>query len=303
MNTTLALSYDLSPIDKSNLADTTKVQYKKALQNYLATGNKLGDISSLEEYARGLKNSSRAFLKSAIRLMGIEQIHNLKSSATPDNLPEVQASLYRLEALNDAIQVQTSKGEKAHIWLSPQQTHQIMQTCDDSISGKRDWIVLGLLLGAGIRREEIVNLRFEDLIDLPMSNNGIRTCLQVKGKGSKFRVIPVSKVLAQRIQEWHKIVGDNGLICRSLGRKQEIGNSISAIGIFNIVRKHGKMIGINNLDPHDCRRTFAQLGYESGVPITQISKQLGHNSIVTSQRYLNLDLNLLTTVSDFIPLE
>ena len=38
---------------------------------------------------------------------------------------------------------------------------------------------------------------------------------------------------------------------------------------------HGAKIGMPELYPHVLRRTFAQIGYESGVPITQISKQLG----------------------------
>ena len=73
------------------------------------------------------------------------------------------------------------------------------------------------------------------------------------------------------------------------------------MGIYNIVNKAGQMIGQPELAPHDLRRTFAQLGFQAGVPITQISKLLGHTSISTTQRYLNLDLDLATTVSDFIP--
>jgi len=92
-------------------------------------------------------------------------------------------------------------------------------------------------------------------------------------------------------------------LCRSLGRKRELGEGISAIGVFNIVRKHGAMIGLPELDPHDLRRTYAQLGYEAGVPITQIAKLLGHASVKTTQTYLNLELDLETTISDFIPLE
>ena len=62
------------------------------------------------------------------------------------------------------------------------------------------------------------------------------------------------------------------------------------------------MIGMPGLAPHDCRRTFAQLGYEPGVQITQISILLGHSDVKTTERYLALDLDLDTTVSDFIPL-
>ena len=80
-----------------------------------------------------------------------------------------------------------------------------------------------------------------------------------------------------------------------------LGDSISAIGIFHIVTAAGKAIGKEGLAPHDLRRTFAQIGYEAGVAITQVSKLLGHSSIDTTQRYLNLDLDLETTISDFIP--
>jgi len=54
--------------------------------------------------------------------------------------------------------------------------------------------------------------------------------------------------------------------------------------------------------PHDLRRTYAQLGYNAGVPITQISVLLGHSSIKTTQEYLNLNLDLESTASDFVPL-
>lgn len=304
MTNQIIINYDFSAIDNADLADSTKLQYRKALKNYLNAGNKLGDAQALSEYARGLNKSSRAFLKAAIRLVSSEFENSLKSGATPENLPDIQAALYRLEALNNTIKVKSSKGEKIHVWLSSRQVHEIMSTCgNDSLIDKRDWIVLGLLLGAGLRREEIVNLKFDDLVDLPTKDNGLRTCLQVEGKGSKNRVIPINKSLASRIQEWKELIGSTGYICRSIDKGGRIGNSLSVIGIFEIVRKRGALIGISALDPHDARRTFAQLGYDAGIPLTQISKQLGHSSLSTTQAYLNLDLDLLTNVSDFIPLE
>ena len=77
--------------------------------------------------------------------------------------------------------------------------------------------------------------------------------------------------------------------------------STSSVAIFHLVRKYGAMIGMPELAPHDCRSTFAQLGY-AGVPITQITILLGHSDVKTTERYLNLALDLDTTVSDFVPL-
>lgn len=296
--------FDTRPIDNANLGERTKIQYKKALRNYLATGHKLTDANSLGDYAIKLPASSKAFLKAAIRLVTKGTEHDLKSNVTPENLPMVQAALLRLESLNDTIKVNAPKGEKAHTWLNQAQVLALVNTCDDdSLTGRRDWVILALLVGAGLRREELSTLSCDDLVELPGKNGKTRLVLQIKGKGSKNRIVPVNAVLTNKLQAWCKDDIGCGLIARSLGRKCELGDSLSVIGIFEIVRKHGAMIGKPELDPHDLRRTFAQLGYEAGTPLTQISKLLGHENIATTQRYLNLDIDLETTVSDFIPLE
>ena len=88
---------------------------------------------------------------------------------------------------------------------------------------------------------------------------------------------------------------------RSLGRNKEPGDSISTPGLYNIVQKRGLMIGKPELQPHDLRRTYAELGRRAGVTISQISKLLGRSSIETTQEYLNIELDLETTISAFVP--
>jgi site-specific recombinase XerD len=85
-------------------------------------------------------------------------------------------------------------------------------------------------------------------------------------------------------------------------KKWETGESLSAVGVFQIVRKDGKLIGVPELALHDCRRAYAHLGFEAGVPITQISELLGHATVATTQKYLDLSLDLDNTASDFVPL-
>lgn len=293
--------FDLSAIERADLADSTKTKYRRELERFLATGARLGDYAAIEEYAAGLSHSGRAFFKSALRLVADGYAHELKASATPENIDQVRAGLYRLEAIQNAVKVRANKGSKAHIWLSQKQVAQITAACSDDLEGKRDWIVLALLLGAGLRREELVSLTFDALKQQPKRGGGMRDVLEVRGKGAKDRVIPIKPVLARRLREWKEITG-GGLVARSLGRKKELGDSLSAVAVFHLVRRYGEKIGISGLAPHDLRRTYAQLGYEAGIPITQISRLLGHSSVAVTQRYLNLDLDLDTTVSDFIPL-
>ncbi|MFZ5887914.1 MAG: tyrosine-type recombinase/integrase [Chloroflexota bacterium] len=292
---------DLTAIDRAALQPSTKAKYKREIEAMHAAGVNPADHAALQAYADGLKSSRKQFLKSALRLMvqGIEQ--EVKAGATPQNLKQTQAALLRLEAMRSAVTVQQHKGTKAHTWLSQAQVKLMTSLCPDTLEGKRDYIVLGLLLGAGLRREELVTLTFENVKQQPTKGGKMRTVLEVTGKGAKSRVIPISDKLAAHLQEWRNIVG-GGYIARSLGMKKELGDSLSAVAVFEIVRKYGWLIGMYELAPHDLRRTYAQLGYEAGVPITQLSTLLGHANVATTQRYLNLALDLESTASDFIPL-
>lgn len=294
-------SFDLSIIDRANLQPSTREKYKRAIRAYLETGATLADSQSLAAYAQTLTHSGRAFLKAAVRLLAGEMVNQLKGHVTPDTLNQTHAALMRLEALTDNIKVKKATGEKLHTWLSPVQIKRLMNTCSSgTLEGRRDWIILGLLVGAGLRREELAALSFDAVITVTAKGKN-RTVLQVKGKGAKDRTIPVNDALAARLAEWKEETG-GGMVARSLGRAQELGERLSAVGVFDVVRKHGVEIGLSNLAPHDLRRSYAQNGYEAGVPITQISVLLGHSSVQTTQRYLNLSIDLQSTVSDFIPL-
>jgi integrase len=284
-----------------HLADSTKAQYTKALQGYLDTGNGLTDAHALAEYARTLSKSRRAFLKSALRLWSKGARQAFREQATPDNVSQVQAALYRLEALENAIEAPKQKGTKTHTWLSQAEVRKLLETCDIRyLPGQRDRLLLGLLVAAGLRRGEAANLRFEDVKLQPVKEK-FRTVLDIEGKGAKARVVPISDSLANAIDQWSKVVGGKGHVLRALGMNREPGESMTAVAIFNVVRKRGEMMGKDDLAPHDLRRTYAQIGYEAGVPITQLSKLLGHASVATTQKYLNLDLDLETTASDFVP--
>ena len=293
--------YDLSAIERATLADKTKKKYSTEINKYLLAGYSLTDTDSLVAYAGRLKSSRKAFFKSALRIVTLDFEKFLKGNATPGNIKQTQAALLRIEAVRDSVTVKPSKGIKVHTWLTQKQVTDITALCADDLEGWRDWIVLGLLLGAGLRREELAALTFEALMQQPMKGGKFRDVLQVKGKGAKGRVIPIKSVLARHLGVWKETV-KGGLVARSLGMGKKLGGSMSAVGIFQLVRKYGEKIGLPELAPHDLRRTYAQLGYEAGVPITQISTLLGHSSVSTTQKYLNLALDLETTVSDFIQL-
>ncbi len=285
----------------ANLQPSTKAKYIREIDRLISAGIDPRDRSALSAYATELSSSSRAFLKASLHLLFEEHVTNLKASATGSNILDVQAALLNIEAMTETIQVQHAEGSKTHTWLSRDQVEQITSLPDQSTPrGKRDYIVLALLLGSGLRREELSQLTFDALRQQP-SKSGMRDVLSVLGKGGKRRTIPISPRLARHLREWKLLAGD-GFVVRAINKAGTINGHLSPIGIHNIVRQYGALIGIPELDSHDLRRTYAMIGYMSGVPITQISVLLGHADVKTTMRYLNLEVDLESSVSDFIPL-
>jgi integrase len=279
----------------SGLAASTQMQYGKAFNNAMLAGVDITSVSSIQAYASGLKTSSQAFLKASLKMYTNALVLDAKGRATPGNVGAVQATVYRVEAIQESIKVTAAKGDKAHVWLSLIQIREMLAICDKTLKGKRDRVVLSLLLGCGLRRDELVRACFSDI-----KKQGKRWVLQVVGKGEKGRIIPLSDTLVSLLKSWEKIAKD-GYIARSVGKGGRLGDSLSSVGVFKIVGLRGKQIG-ETLAPHDLRRTFAQVGLDGGVPIQQISVLLGHSDIATTQRYLNVKLDLTNTVCDIIPL-
>lgn len=291
----------LEAIDRAPLADSTRTKYRRALLRYVATGGDPFDPDALARYAAGLSQSGASFLKAAIRIYTGSVLEQLKAQAAPDNVAFIQAAEYRTAALQNAVKVRRTTGEKAHTWLSLAQVRALLATCDDAtLRGLRDHVALALLVGAGLRRSEAVALEFGDVVQQPVKGR-MRTVLEIGGKGARARVIPVSDRLANLIDRWGRYVAHSGKVLRSIDRRRELRPGMSAQAVFEVVANRGAAIGVGGLAPHDLRRTYAQIGLEAGVSLPQISQLLGHASLTTTQRYLDLSLELETTISDFVP--
>jgi site-specific recombinase XerD len=259
------------------------------------------DYEALKVYAEGLSNSSRAFLKAALRVSVEEEVNRMKAQATPENITAIHALIARIDSMNTTIKVHRPKGKKSHLWLTPKQVEQLTSLPDRStVQGRRDWIVLALLL-SGLRREEAATLTFDRLKRRPMSHGQMRAVLDVTGKGAKDRTVPIQSMLEQRLNEWHQEAGD-GYITRAINKAEKINGSLSPNAIRDIVMHYGSMIDLPELQPHDLRRTYAMIGWNNTHDLILVMTLLGHSSPTTTKKYLNLEVNLDQTISDFVPL-
>ena len=115
--------------------------------------------------------------------------------------------------------------------------------------------------------------------------------------------MPISESLYTVLDLWGQYIGGQGLIVRSVDARDQIGDSLSTAAVFKIVRGRGALIGRPELAPHDLRRTFANIALrDHQFPLTELRHLLGHESVKTTEAYLNPDVDLNVTASDFIPM-
>jgi integrase/recombinase XerD len=181
-------------------------------------------------------------------------------------------------------------GTRLGNWLTIESAEQLLAAPSDSFKGKRDGVILGLLVGCGLRRSELSGLTFEQV----QQREGRWILVDLIGKGSRTRSVPMPAWTKVLMDEWSAASGlTSGRVLRPLNRRHEIaGDRLNEADIHKIVRRYGRKIGCPTLAPHDLRRTFAKLAHKGRAPLEQIQLSLGHASIQTTERYLGVRQNL-----------
>lgn len=290
----------LQAIQKTDLRPSTKRKYAEALVSFFDAGHAITDAAGLETYAAQLNSTTaRRHLQAAVSKWTTAVRQQLRNVATSQNLATVQATMYRLDGLQNAITVKGVKGDRVHIWLTAVEQAHLLELVDTAVlSGQRDNVLLRLMLGTGLRRNEAAAVKFEHIKQM-----GNMPVLEILGKGQKRRIVPLGNKLASLLNNWRKTVNGTaaGFVLRSVAQSGDVGSSLSDVSIFRIVRKYGRLMNKPQLAPHDLRRTFAENLRRNGVDIVTISELLGHESIETTRRYLNVNVDLTAVGGDFLP--
>jgi integrase len=234
---------------------------------------------------------SRFLAASTINLR-LAAVRRLANEAADTGLlsPDLAAGIGRVKGAKKL-------GFRSGNWLSLEQSSAVLsQTLGDSLRAKRDYAILAVLLGCGLRRSELAALRTDDI----QSRQGHWAIVDLIGKGGHIRTVPIPQWSKDALDAWMsaaRIV--RGRIFRAIGRKGEIwGNGISANVVWSVVRSRCQKAGMERIAPHDLRRTCAKLCHTSGGEIEQIQFLLGHASVLTTERYLGCKQNLGQPVND-----
>ena len=193
------------------------------------------------------------------------------------------------------------EGTRTGNWLGKAQAQQLLNAPDTCrLKGLRDRAILALLVGCGLRRSEVVHLTF----DRVQQRDGRWVLVDLIGKRNKIRSVPMPSWAKQAIDPYVSESGlVDGIVFRAINKGGRlIGDRMTEQAVYNLVTQYATSLGIDNLAPHDLRRTFAKLAHKGGSGLDQIQLSLGHSSIQTTERYLGIEQDLTTAPCDVLGL-
>ncbi len=140
--------------------------------------------------------------------------------------------------------------------------------------------MLAILYVGGVRRAELAGL---DVARYVCASAG----LKVHGKGNKERLVPLTGSATAALDDWLVVRGatPGPLFVRLTKGGHVTGARLASHAVYKILRKRLAQAGVEDLRPHDFRRTFVV-----------ICTDCGHHNVVDRQRVRSGDVIVSRTL-------
>lgn len=183
--------------------------------------------------------------------------------------PRVQRSLPRPVNPDDVLALADDVAENAKdIWI-----------------GARDWALLLLLYGSGLRVSEATGLMGDIL--------PVGSTLRVTGKRNKTRIVPLLEIVRTAIQEYLALCPYPAGADQPLFRGAQ-GGPLSPALVRRAVQGARTRLGLSDqTTPHALRHSFATHLLAGGADLRSLQELLGHASLSSTQVYTAVDTAML----------
>ena len=144
--------------------------------------------------------------------------------------------------------------------------------------GKRDPAVLEVLRHTGVRVGELCALRLGDVVIGERKG----TLTVRSGKGGKYRRVPLNADARRALTAYLAVrpaAADDRLF-RGTG-----GRPLGPQGVADLVAKHARRAGLEDVTPHTLRHTFARRLLDEGASLVDVAALLGHEKLETTAVY------------------
>jgi len=161
----------------------------------------------------------------------------------------------------------------------------------------RDQCMVELLYGSGLRVAELVGL------DVRPGDGGwidaSQECVQVLGKGSKRRSVPIGATALKAVQAWLALRGHWARDGEPALLVSTRGTRLSPSQVRSELKRRALRAGLpTHVHPHMLRHSFATHLLQSSGDLRAVQELLGHANISTTQVYTRLDFGHLSKVYD-----
>lgn len=154
---------------------------------------------------------------------------------------------------------------------------------EDTPRGRRDAVMMTILLDMGLRAGELAGLRVEDL---NMAGGVIRF---YRSKVNKIQTLRLSSdaLRALRVYIGYGDAPASGPLLRASNKSGQLTDrTMTRVSISQRVAALGRAVGLDGLSAHDCRHSWATRLAKGGTPITVIRDAGGWNSLAMPGRYI-----------------
>jgi integrase len=236
--------------------------------------------------AEGYSQSSIARALSTVR--GYARLASQAGALSPDTLhilETVKAPRGRAARNRDAGREQTRKGAKKATAtpITRAQARALKRDHPDTPQGRRDALIMALLLDHGLRVSELGDLQVTDLD--PQA--GVMRFYRRKVDRTQTHTLTRDALRAARRYFDAGDAPAAGQLLRAIERRgaDTLGGPISVQALRELVGRLGTRIGREGLSPHDCRHAWATWASESGTPIRDLQEAGGWASPAMPLRY------------------
>lgn len=202
-------------------------------------------------------------------------------------------SLFRFMTLDGIIPADPSelldspqRGQHLPEVLSPEEIDLMENSFDMSKpESQRNKAIIETLFSCGLRVSELVNLRWSDIY-------AEEEFIRVRGKGSKERLVPISRRALEEINKWNL---DRNTLKIKPGEQDFVflnrrGAHLTRTMILIMIKRAATDAGIKKtVSPHTLRHSFATALLKGGADLRAIQEMLGHESIGTTEIYTHLE--------------
>lgn len=159
--------------------------------------------------------------------------------------------------------------------------------------GLRDYLVLELLYGTGMRRSELMALSWQQI-------NWEAKEISIVGKGGKARIVPLHKTLLEDLKTYQALVQETfGAVGSDQVVLTDKGKPVYAKFVYNKVKQYLSLVTtIKKRSPHVLRHSFATHLANNGADLNAIKELLGHSSLAATQIYTHNSIEHLKKVYD-----